>query len=119
MQDVPSPRGSTELFGCDAIEEIVPGDHNDGHTGKGPARQPNQRGECHHRGSDHEDDTGAEAIEIDFESPAEFDQCEINQDQRKAANKEETAKLAGAPRTAIEKGRKSREEDESGRRKNA
>src|SRR5262245_41864357 len=56
MEDVPSPRGFAELFGSDAIEEIVPSEHDEGHACYGPAGQPDQCREYHHRGSDHEDD---------------------------------------------------------------
>jgi hypothetical protein len=76
-----------------------------------------QRREGHHRGSNHEDDAHGQAVEIYVEAPAELDQREIHQDQPKAADKEEAAKLLGAPPTAIEKRRNSREKDESGRAK--
>ena len=57
MQDVPSPRGFAELFSSDAIKQIVPAEHYEGHARNGPAGQPDQCRECHHRGSDHEDDS--------------------------------------------------------------
>jgi hypothetical protein len=76
-----------------------------------------KRRECHHRGSDHEDDAGGEAVEIDVEPPAELDQREIEQDKPKAADEEEAAELSGAPLATIEKSRKSREKDEGGRAK--
>ena len=91
MQDVPSPRPSAQLFSSDAIEQIVAAEHDEGHARNGPAGQPDQRREYHHRGSDHENDAGGQAVEIEVEPPAELDQREIDQDQPKAADEEEAA----------------------------
>ena len=86
VQEVPSPKGSAKLIGSDAIKEIVSGNHDEGDASYGPARQPDQPRECHHRGSDHEDDACAQAVGIEFEAPAEFDECEIDQDQPQPAD---------------------------------
>jgi hypothetical protein len=86
MQDVPSPRPSAQLFSSDAIEQVVAADHDEGYARNGPAGEPDQRREGHHRGSNHEDHAHAQAVEIDIEAPAELDQREIDQDQPKAAD---------------------------------
>src|SRR5262249_25839311 len=117
MQDVPSPRPSAHLFSSDAIEQIVAAEHDEGHTRDGPARQPDQPSEGHHRGSNHEDDPHGQAVEIDVEAPAELDQREIDQDQQRPTDQEEAAKLLDPPLRAIEKSRKPREKDKSRREK--
>ena len=41
MQDLPSPGGFAEVFGSEAIEQVVPGEHDEAEARNGPARQPN------------------------------------------------------------------------------
>jgi hypothetical protein len=51
---------------------------------------------------------------MQLKTPAEIYDREVDQNQPKAARKQETAELFGAPRTAVEKSRQPREKDEDG-----
>ena len=95
----------------------MPAKHSEGHARNGPARQPDQRRERDHRRSDHEDHASGKVVEIEIEPPAKLDQRELNQDQPKAADEQEVAKLFGGFAPAIEESRKAREQDESRRAK--
>src|SRR5918994_1553791 len=112
---MPRPGQRAEVLGSEAIEKVVAGDHDERHGRYGPAWQPDQRREHNHRSADRKDDSCAQPVEVELESPPELDQREVDQDQPNSTGDEKAAKFARAPRAAIEKGREPGEKNK-GRR---
>ena len=116
VQKIPEPTEVTETLGTDAIEQVVPRDHDKRDRRDRPFRQIDEPGE-HNRGSTNDPyDPGKEKLEIEGQVPAEANQRELDEDEPKAASEKKPAQLPDASLSStIKVSRNSGEEDE-GRR---
>src|SRR5262249_49510745 len=116
MQDVPDPGEGPELIGLDAVEQVVPGDHDEADRGDGAARKVDKPSKHDHRRPDHEDHAEDEDVEIEAEAPANPHDRELEHDEPEAARQQKAAEFAGrAPARAIEPSRDARQENEDWR----
>jgi hypothetical protein len=85
MEKIPDPAGAAEILGADAVEQVVPGNHHEPHSGDRPAREPDKAGEHDHRGANRRDDLGDEKVEVEAEGPAQAHDHELDQHEPEAA----------------------------------
>jgi hypothetical protein len=116
VQDVPDPAGGPEVFRANAVEQIVPADHDQSDAGDRPPRQIDEAAQHHHRGSNRPDHLAHEEIQIETERPGQANDGEFDEDEPEAAREQEPAHLAGSatPRP-VEIRRNAGEKDEQRR----
>lgn len=95
MRDVPQERETAKTRGVDAVEQVVRGDDEKTERRKEANWQISESGEKNHREAEHpENEKDREgALNPNLEHPQKTDGGEFQQDEPKAARKEETGEL--------------------------
>ncbi len=115
MQEIPDRRDHTELRRLDAVEHVVPTDHDETGCGDRPARQVDERGKRDHRHTDCENHLRDEMIEMEAEAPPETHDGEFDQHEPDAAREQKAADIAGTAALSVQKRRNPRQKDKGWR----